>query len=180
MFIAIILIQTTIPGIGNIPIGPLSITIIPITIIVASILLGSKNGAILGGVWGLITFVRAFFWPTSPLAVFVLVNPLISVLPRVLVGLVSGWFYHKLVKYKISDKLLMSLSGMVGSLINTILVLFLIYLFYKNNSFNIYHINTNDLLPYLLGIAGTNGLTEAILSGIFVPIITIPLQKIKK
>ncbi|TPR25167.1 ECF transporter S component [Apilactobacillus timberlakei] len=180
MFIAIILIQTTIPGIGNIPIGPLSITIIPITIIVASILLGSKNGAILGGVWGIITFIRAFWWPTSPLAVFVLINPIISVLPRMLVGLVSGLFYHKLVKYKINNKLLMSLSGIIGSLINTVLVLFLIYIFYKNDSFNIYHINTNELLPYLLGIAGTNGLIEAILSGIFVPIIAVPLQKIKK
>ncbi|UQS85603.1 ECF transporter S component [Apilactobacillus apisilvae] len=180
MFIAIIIIQTTIPGIGNIPIGPLSITIIPITIIVAAILLGSKEGSILGLIWGLITFVRAFWWPTSPLAVFVLVNPLISVLPRILVGFVSGIFYHRLINFRINKNLLMVFSGVIGSLVNTILVLSLIYLFYRNNSFNIYHINTSDLLPYLLGIAGTNGLIEAILSGIFVPIIVKPLQKIKK
>lgn len=43
---------------------------------------GTKYGSIIGGIWGVITFIRAFVWPTSPLAAIVFVNPLISILPK--------------------------------------------------------------------------------------------------
>lgn len=52
MFIAIIVLQTSIPLIGYIPIGPLSITIIPATVVIATILMGTRDGAIIGGVFG--------------------------------------------------------------------------------------------------------------------------------
>lgn len=98
MFIAIILLQTSIPLIGYIPIGPLEITIIPMTVVVATVLLGTVDGAIIGGVWGFTTFVRAFVWPTSPLAAIVFVNPIISVIPRIMIGVVAGMTYTYLKK----------------------------------------------------------------------------------
>ncbi len=68
LFTAIIIIQNFIPFLGYIPLGPLNLTIIHITVIVAALVLGPKDGALVGGVWGMITFIRAFVWPTSPLA----------------------------------------------------------------------------------------------------------------
>ncbi|WP_369404666.1 hypothetical protein [Secundilactobacillus odoratitofui] len=56
--------------------------IIQVTVVIAAILLGPKGGTWVGLTWGLINWVRAFVWPTSPLALYVFVNPLVSVLPR--------------------------------------------------------------------------------------------------
>ena len=54
------IVQNLVPILGNIPIGPLSITLIHITVIVAAIVLGPVQGMIVGGIWGMITFIRAF------------------------------------------------------------------------------------------------------------------------
>lgn len=178
MFIAIILLQTSIPLIGYIPIGPLEITIIPMTVVVATILLGTVDGAIIGGVWGFTTFVRAFVWPTSPLAAIVFVNPLISVIPRIMIGVVAGLTYTYFKKYLKSQTVGISISAVLGSLTNTILVLGLIYVFYKAKAPQLYQINIKELLPYLLGVVGTNGIPEAIFSGIVTPLIAIPVKKI--
>ncbi len=178
MFIAIILLQTSIPLIGYIPIGPLEITIIPMTVVVATILLGTVDGAIIGGVWGFTTFVRAFVWPTSPLAAIVFVNPLISVIPsNYRSGVVAGLTYTYFKKHLKSQTVGISISAVLGSLTNTILVLGLIYVFYKAKAPQLYQINIKELLPYLLGVVGTNGIPEAIFSGIVTPLIAIPVKK---
>ena len=74
----------------------------------------------------------------------------------------------------------MSITGFVSSLVNTVVLLGLVYVFYRGDAFNIYHINVDQLLPYLLFVAATNGLVEAILSGALVPVIGSPLLKIRK
>jgi uncharacterized membrane protein len=178
IFIAIIFVQTSIPGLGNIPIGPLSITIIPITVILSSVLLGTKFGAIIGGIWGIITFMRAFWWPTSPLAVYVFTNPFISILPRILVGLVGGLVFHNLCRINVSQRISLAIAGLLGAMVNTGLLLTLIYVFYRSHSSLLYHLSVNRLLPYLLGVASTNGLIEALLACIIVPIIGLPLLRI--
>lgn len=178
MFIAIILLQTSIPLIGYIPIGPLEITIIPMTVVVATVLLGTVDGAIIGGIWGLTTFVRAFVWPTSPLAAIVFVNPIISVIPRIMIGVVAGVTYTYLKKHFKSQAASISVAAVLGSLTNTVLVLGLIYLFYKAKAPQLYQINIKELLPYLLGVVGTNGIPEAIFSGIVSPMIGVPVKKI--
>lgn len=180
MFSAIIVLQTTIPLLGLIPIGPLSLTVIQVTVIIAAVVLGPRDGAIIGGVWGIITFVRAYTFPTSPIAPIVFTNPLISVLPRILIGVVAGYLYHKALKNKVKDTGAMSIAGVAGSLTNTVLVLGLIYLFYRKPYANYMEMDVSQLLPALLGIVGTNGVTEAILSGILVPVIAKPLLKAKK
>lgn len=178
MFIAIIILQTSVPILGLIPIGPLSITIIPVTVALAAILLGTVDGAIIGGVWGVITFVRAFVWPTSPLATIVFVNPVVSVLPRIMVGIVAGIVYQQLKGRFKKTGIAISVAAICGSLTNTILVLGLIYLFYKGNAPQLYQVNVKALLPYLLGVIGTNGVPEAIFSGIVTPLIGQPLLKV--
>lgn len=177
MFIAIIILQTSVPILGLIPIGPLSITIIPVTVTLAAILLGTTDGAIVGGVWGIITFIRAYVWPTSPLATIVFVNPVVSVFPRIMIGVVAGLVYQQLKKRLVSQGVAISIAAICGSLTNTILVLGLIYLFYRGNAPQLYQVNVKALLPYLLGVVGTNGVPEAIFSGIVTPLIGKPLLK---
>jgi uncharacterized membrane protein len=180
MLSSIIIIQTTIPFLGYIPMGPLSLTFIQVTVIIAAIVFGMKEGAIIGGIWGIITFVRAFIAPTSLIAPIVFTNPLVSVLPRILIGVVAAYAFHQLLSEKLNETVRMSVAGVLGSLTNTVLVLGFIYLFYRVPYANFLKIDMDQLLPALLTIVATNGITEAILSGILTPIISKPLIRLRK
>lgn len=180
MLSAIIIIQTSIPFLGYIPMGPLSLTIIQVTVITAAIVLGTKEGAIIGGIWGIITFIRAFVAPTSVIAPIVFTNPLVSVLPRILIGVVAAYVFHRLLSGKLNETVRMSVAGVLGSLTNTVLVLGFIYLFYGEPYANFLKLDMEQLLPALLTIVATNGMTEAILSGVLTPIISKPLLRWRK
>lgn len=177
LFAAIIIIQNFIPFLGYIPLGPLNLTIIHITVIVIALSMGPLYGGIVGGIWGVITWIRAFVWPTSPLATIVFVNPLIAILPRILIGIVAGGSFSWLKKRLAKQSSAMVLAAILGSLTNTLLVLGQIYLFYRGKSQAMYVLNVNELLPYLLGVIATNGLPEAILAGLVSPLIAGPLRK---
>ena len=170
LFCAIIIVQNFVPFFGYIPVGPLNLTTIHVTVIIAAIVLGPRDGAIVGGVWGLITFIRAYVWPTSPLATIVFVNPLVSVVPRILIGVVAGYAFIFL-----RNKIKKVPASILGAMTNTILVLGLIYLLYRGQSQALYSLDVKALLPYLLGVIGTNGVPEAILAGIVGPAISVPL-----
>lgn len=177
LFTAIIILQNFIPFLGYIPLGVLNLTIIHVTVIVAALLLGPKDGAIVGGVWGTITFIRAFVWPTSPIAPIVFVNPLISVLPRILIGVVAGYAFIWAKKSFHSKIFAASLASVLGSLTNTFLVLGQIYLFYRGQSQVMYGLDTAALMPYLLGLVLTNGIPEALIAAIVSPAVALPLAK---
>ncbi|WP_035313124.1 ECF transporter S component [Brochothrix campestris] len=172
---AIIIIQTFVPFLGYIPLGVLNVTIIPVTIIIAAVVLGPKDGAIVGGVWGMIVFIRAYVAPTSPLAPLVFVNPIISVLPRILIGLLAGYAYMAFTKLKLNQSLSLAISAIIGSAVNTILVLGLIFIFYKEVYADFIKLDVDQVLGALMVIISTNGVLEAVFAAIVVPIIARPL-----
>ncbi|MFZ2496359.1 MAG: ECF transporter S component, partial [Trichococcus flocculiformis] len=95
---AFIIVQTFVPFLGNIPIPPLNPTIIHITVIVAAFVLSTKDGMLVGLVWGLARMVKAYTLPASPLDLLLWTNPVIAVVPRVMVGLVAGLVFHAFLK----------------------------------------------------------------------------------
>ncbi|MDM8334086.1 ECF transporter S component [Limosilactobacillus panis] len=181
IFIAIIILQDFVPFLGNIPLGPLSITTLHVTVCVAAIVLGPVDGAIVGGTWGILTWVRAFVAPSSPLAPLVLVNPLVSVFPRIMIGLVAGYLYRWLSQWSGHQKLAMAVAGVVGSLTNTGLVLGLIYLFYQTPAVaQAYGVNVAHLLGALLVILATNGSLELVFAAVAVPLIAYPVAEVHR
>lgn len=179
VLMAIIIIQNIVPFFGYIPLPGLSITTIHVTVIIAAVVLGPRDGALIGGIWGLIDWIRAFVAPTSPLAPLVFTNPLVSVLPRVLIGLIAGWLFIWFQRRQ-QVPLGLTLAGVAGSLTNTILVLGLIGTLYRNQAAGFYQVDLSKLMPYLLTVVGTNGIPEAILAGILVPLIGLPLLRFKR
>ncbi|AMV65526.1 Substrate-specific component PanT of predicted pantothenate ECF transporter [Pediococcus damnosus] len=180
LFAAIIILQNYVPMIGYIPVGPLNITTIHITVIIAAVVLGPGDGALIGGVWGIVDWIRALTVTSSALGNIVMVNPLISVLPRILIGLVAGWLFSSLVRDKSKLTAPLVVSGIAGSLTNTILVLGGIALFFGNGATVLHAINFQALTPYILFVAGTNGIPEAIAAAFLVPLIPTPLLKYTK
>ncbi len=77
--------------IGFIPIGPTRATIMHIPVIVGSILYGPLVGGFVGLIFGIFSIINALVNMT--VVSFVFLNPLISVVPRVLIGIGSYYAY---------------------------------------------------------------------------------------
>lgn len=176
MLTAIILIQNFVPVMGYIPIPPLNPTIIHITVIIAAITLGYKDGMILGGIWGVACIIRAFTFPTTPLDLLLFTNPVIAIVPRILVGLVAGYVYQILKRTAVKDTFAMIISAILGSLTNTILVLTFIYIFYRQEYAAFVQVDVGSLLVVLGTVVITSGLAEAIAAAVIEPLVAKPLK----
>ncbi len=176
---AFIIIQTFVPFLGNIPIPPLNPTIIHITVIVAAFVLSTKDGMLIGLVWGLARMVKAYTLPASPLDLLLWTNPIIAVVPRVMVGLVAGLVFHAFLKRK-QEKRGMVIAAVLGSLTNTVLVLGFIALFYGNEYATALNVDPSNLLKVLAGIVATNGIGEAVAAGLIAPFIAKALMKVRR
>jgi len=122
---ALIIVMTIVPYTGYIYYGLIEITTLHIVVAVGAVLLGWEYGAVLGLVWGVTCVLRAL---TNPLwAPFV--NPLISVVPRVIVGAVGGLVAQGLRKLKLRSGLVAGISAAAATLTNTVLVLSALKLF---------------------------------------------------
>ena len=137
MLSAITAVLTFTP-IGMIPLPPPlpSATMVHIPVLVAALVEGPSVGLIVGLVFGVCSCIRA--WETGMVGLTLFFrNPLISVLPRLIVPLaaVGIWMlWKKLVKTNaVTDKIGAALSAAVGAVTNTVLCLGLIVLIYGND-----------------------------------------------
>ncbi|UQS83003.1 ECF transporter S component [Bombilactobacillus thymidiniphilus] len=180
ILIAIIIIQTMTPFLGFIPLGIINITIVHITVIVAAIVLSPADGALIGLIWGLGTMLRAYTAPTSPLDTLVFTNPIIAVLPRVLVGYFAGITY-RFFKNKFHKAVLsMTIASVVGTLTNTVFVLGLMRIMYASAMASSYGTSVSLLNKTIMGVVASNGIPELIAAVIIVPIICSALFKANK
>jgi len=157
----------------------LDITIIHITVIVGGIVLGPQAGFLLGFTWGMCSFLRAFT-SGSPISLLIFTNPLISVLPRLLMGGFVALFYYKASKLIVSNRFRMAVSGFLGSIMNTVLVLGLIYFLMGNQYAELTGKTVAELPLFLMGVVITNGIAEALAATVMTPIIASILIKISK
>lgn len=81
---------------GFIPVGPTRATIMHIPVIIGAIMEGPVVGALVGLIFGLFSIFQAITNPTPVSVVFL--NPIVSVLPRVLIGIVTYYVYNSLKK----------------------------------------------------------------------------------
>ena len=122
---ALIIVMTVVPYTGYINYGLVEITTLHIVVAVGAVMLGWQYGAVLGFVWGITCVLRAL---TNPLwAPFV--NPLVSLVPRVIVGIVGGLTAQGLRRLRLRTGVVAALSAAAATLTNTVLVLSALKLF---------------------------------------------------
>ncbi|WP_027624154.1 ECF transporter S component [Clostridium lundense] len=135
-------------GLGFIPIPPFKLTIMHIPVIIASLLEGPIVGGITGFLFGIFSIVQAINTP-SPIS-FIFLNPIVAVLPRILIG-ITPYYTYKFLKTKY-EKFNIAFATLVGSFTNTLGVLGLIYALYINAYANALHISHKAAVNTILAL----------------------------
>ncbi|MEF9991513.1 MAG: ECF transporter S component [Paraclostridium sp.] len=171
-------IMLSMTPLGFIPIGPVNATIMHIPVIIGSIIEGPIVGGIIGLIFGLTSFMRAITMP-SPTN-FMFMNPIVSILPRVLMGIATYYIYKGVFKVTKNLSIASMCSGFLGSIINTFGVLGMVYILYAQRYVEAIGGDTSTAGAVILGIAATNGIPEAIIGALVVSGVVIILKKSKK
>ena len=158
---------------GTLPLGFMSITIAHIPILIATILLGLKQGLILGLIFGSISMFKAI---TAPVAVLdpLFANPLISILPRLMIPITTHYVYLAL--KNVNKYIRVASAVIVGNLTNTFFVYLSIYLFVRAD----FEAATGKTaIAAIIGLVSTSTLIKTVI----VVLITVPIVlriKVKK
>lgn len=176
---------------GTLPsLGMLSATLSHVPVIIAAIVLGMKEGTLMGLAFGACSFIYWTF--VAPGAFSFLYTPfytlgeysgnfgslLICFVPRILIGVVTALVMSGLTKLKVNNFISATIAGIAGTLTNTLLVLGGIYLFFGNEYYAMAVADGSQTLLAFLGmVVLTNGLPEAAIGGIAASAIAVPVKK---
>ena len=175
---AISIMMSMIPGIGYIPIGPTNATIMHVPVIIGSIIEGPIVGATVGFIFGLTSLIKALTQPT--ITSFAFINPLVSILPRVLIGILAYYIYEFTMKLTKKASISGLLAGGLGSIINTAGVLGMIYILYGARFAEVSGASASTAGTFIFTLAATNGIPEAIVGALVVSPVIVALKKVIK
>ncbi len=195
LFTAIVFVLGLTP-LGMVPLGLIKATTLHIPVIIGCLLLGPRYGAVLGFMFGLVSFlsntmspaVLSFaFTPLVPVPGTPNGSPLslvICFVPRILVGVVPWFVYRglqKLMKESSRGEILsMAIAGASGAILNTGLVMSLIYFLFRDAYASVNGIPVEAVAGVVLGVVGTNGVAETALAAVLTPAIGKILLSLKR
>lgn len=167
-----------ISGIGFIPLPFMKATIMHIPVIIGAILEGPLVGACVGLVFGLFSIYQNITAPTLLSPIFM--NPIVAIIPRVLIGIVAYYTYKLIVNKFNKPKIASAISAFLGTLTNTAGVLGLTYILFANQYAVLKDVETSAVGGILATVAVTNGIPEALISIVIVVPVIAGLFKIYK
>jgi uncharacterized membrane protein len=170
--------MTFVPQLGFITITPaISFTLLHIPVLFAGLLFGWKGGLAYGTLFGVLSFIRALVNPASPID-SLFVNPLISVLPRIIFGLLVGIFLDlsQRISHKVLNKAYLSISSFLLTIIHSVIVLFSLGQFEGPSVLTIFNGAFSSYWAFMSLVILTNGLWEAIIAAILIPILAKALS----
>lgn len=162
--------------IGMIRLPMVTITIAHIPILITTILLGLYPGLLVALSFGMMSLILAITTPTSILSPF-FANPLISILPRLLIP-VTTYFVYQFAKvlfssFRAKDTLSIALSVIIGNFTNTFGVYTMLYLVYAQD---IFEKTGKPALSVIITLISTTTLLKCI----FIVVLLVPLIRILK
>ena len=169
---------------ANTPLGMIQLPIIKATtvhipVIIGAVLLGPSAGAILGGVFGICSMISN---TTAPTLLSFAFSPFmstsgipgalkaiwISVGCRILIGVISGWFWIALEKLKTNPLIALPLVGFTGSMVNTVTVMGSIYFLFAQQYAEAREVAVTAVWGLVMGTVTASGIPEAIAAAILV------------
>ena len=178
---------------ANTPLGMIQLPIVKATtvhipVIIGAILLGPTAGAILGGVFGVCSLISNTMAPTllsfafSPfMSTTGIVGAIkaiwVSVGCRIMIGVAAGWLWRLLKKIKLNQIVALSITGFVGSMVNTVAVMGSIYLLFAQQYAQAKDVAVTAVWGLIMGTVTASGIPEAIAAAVLVTVVTKVLLK---
>ncbi len=178
---------------ANTPLGMIQLPIVKATtvhipVIIGAILLGPMAGAILGGVFGVCSLISNTMAPTllsfafspfmSTTGIIGAIEAIwVSVGCRILIGLAAGWLWRLFKKIKLNQIVALSVTGFVGSMVNTIAVMGSIYLLFAQQYAEAKDVAVTAVWGLIMGTVTASGIPEAIAAAVIVAVVTKVLLK---
>lgn len=168
ILIAIVLAMK-LTGLSSIPVGPLNMTLNMIPIGIGAMLLGPLAGGILGMVYGFTSFYDAVTGGSVMTHIFFQLTPLgtfgLCVVVRILVGVLTGLIFEALQKIDKHNTLCFFAGGLAAPLLNTLLFMGYIVLFFYNSEYIQNRVSTlgaTSAFMFVILSVGIQGIVEAL------------------
>lgn len=167
--LAAILIVMVIPffpfgslGFLRIPMTTISISLLSIPVVIGAIIVGPACGAVLGGIFGITSFIQCFTGDIFG-ATLLGINPFLTfimcMVPRILMGILVGLIFRALSKIDKTKIVSFAVASLSGAVINTVLFVGALILFFGTSD---YLQSFGPNLPAILGVLITiNAVIEA-------------------
>jgi len=182
--VSVALMAAIVVLLANTPLGMIQLPIIKATtvhipVIIGAILLGPAAGAILGATFGICSLIINTMAPTllsfafSPfLSTTGLVGAVkaiwISVGCRTIIGVVAGWLWILFKKIKLNSYVALAITGFMGSMVNTVLVMGSIYVLLAKQYAQAREVGKSAVFGLIMGTVTASGIPEAIAAAILV------------
>lgn len=166
LFTAVIILMAFTP-LGYLRTLGLEITFIVIPVSVGAVLLGPAAGAFLGGVFGVSSLIQCFgFSPfgAALLSIDALATVFTCIVPRVLVGFLTGLIFKGLSRTRVNRTLSIVISNLCCPLINTLLFMSCVVLFFYGTDYIqefVTSLGAANPFMFVLLFVGINGAVEA-------------------
>ena len=179
MLIAVLVIL----GYVNIPQpAGLSITFNMIPVAIAAMTIGPVGGAIVGGAFGLISFLQCFgICGFSGMgAVLVGINPFLAFVqrffPRLIDGILLGYIY-RLLRPRTNVYFACSVTGFCAAFLNTLLFMTSLVWLFGSTEYMQTSMAGRGMLAYIVAAVGVNGLVEMLVSTVLTGAVGSALEK---
>lgn len=189
LFSAIIIVLANTP-LGMIQLPIIKATTVHIPVIIGACLLGPLAGAILGCVFGICSMISNTMAPTllsfafSPFLAADIAGVFkaiwISVGCRIMIGVVAGWVFILLKKFKVNSWIALPVTGFIGSMTNTVLVMGSIYVLLAQQYAEAKNVAVTAVWGLVMGTVTASGIPEAIAAAILVGAIGKALLSVTK
>ncbi len=175
LFTALIVLLGFTP-LGLIPLGFINVTTLCIPVIVGTLLMGLRDGMVLGAAFGLTSFASALLKPSTLVATLMGANPalvlVMCLVPRLLLPVSTHLVYRAFGHRR--EQIAVATSAVAGSLTNTVFYLGLMLLFYV-----LCGIDSAPVLGLIGGTAAIAGSCEAVVAAVVTMPILAALKKLR-
>lgn len=182
LLVAIILIMAFTP-IGYIKTAGVEITLIVVPVAVGAVTLGPVAGAVLGGVFGITSFIQCFFMSAFG-AALLQINPFVTFLvcvpTRILMGWLTGLIYKGIRRTKIPSAASITIANLCCPLLNTTFFMTTLVLGFYHTEYIasiVTSLGVQNAFLFILAFVGVNGLVEAVLCFVVGAAISMALKK---
>ena len=178
---ALVLIFSFTP-IGSIPVGPLVITLNIIPIAIAAVTCGPVGGMVIGGVFGLMSFLQCIGVgiPSGMGATLFAIDPFLAFvqrfIPRLLDGLIAGYVF-KISSSKANKTLACGLTGFCSAFFNTLLFMSSLVLLFGNTDYMQKLMDGKNVLRFIVTFVGVNAIVEMATSNVITAAVGTALFK---